>query len=101
MGEDRSPRRCRLDPLALFEDFGVCLVYGFAHFRERLPAPVAKLPDSLVDEGRASGPFQVLLIRFITALRPSEIPSNKPESATCLRNCSLIPPAVACAFTKD
>src|SRR5215467_14149604 len=45
--------------------------------------------------------LQVLLIRFITALRPSEIPSNKPESATCLRNCSLIPPAVACAFTKD
>src|SRR3989475_4185169 len=36
-------------PLPLFEDLRVCLVYDFAHFRERLPAPVPKFLDSLVD----------------------------------------------------
>ena len=36
-------------PLPLFDDLRVCLVYDFAHFRERLPAPVPKFLDLLVD----------------------------------------------------
>jgi len=36
-------------PLTLFDDLRVCLVYDFAHFRERLPAPVPKFLDLLVD----------------------------------------------------
>jgi len=44
VGPDRSPH-----PLPLFDDLRVCLVYDFAHFRERLPAPVPKFLDLLVD----------------------------------------------------
>ena len=36
-------------PLPFFDDLRVCLVYDFAHFRERLPAPVPKFLDLLVD----------------------------------------------------
>src|SRR5712691_2610893 len=45
VGPDGSPRRCPLDPLPLFDDLRVCLVYDSAHFRERLPAPVPKFLD--------------------------------------------------------
>src|SRR6266853_1884299 len=41
-----------LTPLPLFDDLRVCRVYDFAHFRERLPSPVAKFLDLLVDECR-------------------------------------------------
>jgi len=41
--------RGRLDPLPLFDNLRVCLVYDVAHLRERLPAPVTKFPDPLVD----------------------------------------------------
>src|SRR5438309_1834096 len=51
--EDRSPRRRRLDPLPLFDDLRVSLVDDGAHFRERLPAPVAKFPDPRVEDCRA------------------------------------------------
>jgi len=44
VGPDGSPH-----PLPLFEDLRVCLVYDFTHFRERLPAPVPKFLDLLVD----------------------------------------------------
>ena len=37
------------DRLPLFDDLRVCLAYDFAHFRERLPAPVPKFLDLLVD----------------------------------------------------
>ena len=36
-------------PLPLFDDLRVGLVYDLAHFRERLPAPVSKFLDPLVD----------------------------------------------------
>jgi hypothetical protein len=52
MGKDGSPRRCRPDPLPLFDDLRVCLVDDFAHSRERLPAPVRKFLDPLVYECR-------------------------------------------------
>src|SRR5437870_7513704 len=42
VGPDGSPH-----PLPLFDDLRVCLVYDFAHFRERLPAPVPKFLDLL------------------------------------------------------
>ena len=52
-------------PLPLFDDLRVCLVYDFAHFRERLPAPVPKFLDFLVDECRGrfhrDVPFHVQL----------------------------------------
>jgi len=47
VGPDGSPH-----PLPLFDDLRVCLVYDFAHFRERLPAPVPKFLDLLVDFAR-------------------------------------------------
>jgi hypothetical protein len=58
-------------PLSLFDDLRVCLVYDFANYRERLPAPVptarlaGKFPDLLADECRGGfdrdGPFHVRL----------------------------------------
>ena len=54
-----------LGPLPLFDNFRVCLVYDSAHFRERLPAPVPKFLDLLVDECRGrfhrDGHFHVQL----------------------------------------
>src|SRR5262245_8999140 len=44
VGPDGSPH-----PLPLFDDLRVCLVYDCAHFRERLPAPVPKFLDLLID----------------------------------------------------
>src|SRR5260370_14602451 len=60
MGPDGSPH-----PLPLFGDLRVCFVYDSAHFRERLPAPVPKFLDLLVDECRCRfhryRPFHVQL----------------------------------------
>src|SRR5579863_2439264 len=65
MGPDGSPRRCRLDPLPLFGNLRVCREYDFAHFRERLPAPVPKFLDLRVDRCRGrlqrDGPIHVEL----------------------------------------
>ena len=44
MGPDGSP-----PPLPLFNDLRVCLVYNFAHFRERLPPPVSKFRNLHID----------------------------------------------------
>src|SRR5438034_14878 len=65
VGKDGRPRRCRPDPLPLFDDLRVGLVYDFAHLREHLPAPVPKFRDPGVDDCRGrfhrDGPFHVQL----------------------------------------
>ncbi len=43
MGPDRSPSR-----LPLFDDLRVRVVYDFAHFRERVSAPVCNFLDLLI-----------------------------------------------------
>src|SRR5262249_38379009 len=48
VGPNGNPRRCRLDPLPLFDDLRVRLTYDVAHFREHLPAPVAEFLDLFV-----------------------------------------------------
>src|SRR5947209_3835583 len=49
VGPNRCPGVRGFRPLPLFDDLRVCLVYDFAHFRERLPAPVPEFLDLLVD----------------------------------------------------
>ncbi len=77
VGPDRSPRRCRLGPLPLFDDPRLCLVDDGAHFRERLPAPVPKFFDLLVDECRGrfhrDGPFYVQFQLFYVQFQLSHL----------------------------
>src|SRR5207245_10868426 len=65
-------------PLSLFVELSVWLVYEFAHFPERLPAPVPKLLDPLVDECRGrfhpDGTFHVHL--QLSLLPQPQIPDN-------------------------
>src|SRR5206468_11653142 len=57
MRPDGNPWRCRLRPLPFFDDLRVRLVNDVAHFGERLPAPVSKFFDSVIDgcRGRFHG----------------------------------------------
>src|SRR5207249_1192395 len=79
VGPDGSPRRCRLRPLPLFDDLRVCRVYDLAHFRERLPAPVAKFLDPRVDDCR--GRFHWHGFFHVTA--PILAPNLDALSVTC------------------
>src|SRR5262249_5762783 len=64
---DGNARRCRLRPLPLLEDVGVCLMNEGAYLREHLPAPVAKLLDLQVD--LCGGRFhETLLVYFRIAV---------------------------------
>jgi hypothetical protein len=67
VGPDGSPH-----PLPLFDDLRVCLVDDLARFRERLPAPVPKLLDLLVDECRGrfhrDRPYRVQFLTLVPIL---------------------------------
>src|SRR6185437_1165182 len=78
VGKHGSPWRCRLGPLQLFDDLRVCLVYEFAHFRQRLPPPVPKFLDLLVHEcsGRGRGLFHLSLQLSQTSRLRSAYPST-------------------------
>src|ERR1700685_3077566 len=73
MREDRSSRRGRFYPLPFFDDLRVRFVYDLAHFRQRLPAPVSKVFDLLVNECRSGYRCNFHRDGFHTRLRLSDL----------------------------